>query len=413
MGAGVRKVNACPMAVRLAWHSSGTFEKEGMTGGSNGAGMRFEPESTDGANAGLGIIRDLLKPVSDHNPEVSKADIWVAAGANAVEFLGGPKVPHAFCRTDHADGSKCPPNGRLPDGSQGAQHLRDVFYRMGFNDKEIVALSGAHTLGRMHLSRSGFDGPWTTKPLSFDNEYFKNLLDRTWVKKEYAGNDMFEDAETRTLGMLPTDIALTTDPAFLPWVQKYAADEQLFFTDFSAAFSKLLANNTGCPYEEIGRVAATTDTQRASKEFREYSMHGSEREVRRLAPLADPTEVEATSGRTALHKAAFWGHSHLVPFLAECGVPVNAQDFNGDTALHDASRFGHTKVVEQLLVRPRHHHLPAHLPMPSRATGRRRRQDARQQGRPHRRRARERVSPPPRRRRPHRLAQVHSNPFAA
>jgi len=40
--------------------------------------------------------------------------------------------------------------GRLPDASQGAQHLRDVFYRMGFDDEAIVALSGAHTLGRCH-----------------------------------------------------------------------------------------------------------------------------------------------------------------------------------------------------------------------------------------------------------------------
>ncbi len=53
-------------------------------------------------------------------------------------------------RVDQTDGTKCPPNGRLPDASQGAQHLRDVFYRMGFNDQEIVALSGAHTLGRCH-----------------------------------------------------------------------------------------------------------------------------------------------------------------------------------------------------------------------------------------------------------------------
>lgn len=27
-----------------------------------------------------------------------------------------------------------------------------------FNDQEIVALSGAHTLGRCHLARSGYDG---------------------------------------------------------------------------------------------------------------------------------------------------------------------------------------------------------------------------------------------------------------
>lgn len=32
-----------------------------------------------------------------------------------------------------------------------AKGLRDVFYRMGFNDREIVALSGAHALGRYFL----------------------------------------------------------------------------------------------------------------------------------------------------------------------------------------------------------------------------------------------------------------------
>ena len=46
------------------------------------------------------------------------------------------------------DETKCPPDGRLPDASKGPPHLRDIFYRMGFNDQEIVALSGAHALGR-------------------------------------------------------------------------------------------------------------------------------------------------------------------------------------------------------------------------------------------------------------------------
>jgi len=32
---------------------------------------------------------------------------------------------------------------------------------MGFDNKEIVALSGGHTLGRAHPDRSGFDGAWT------------------------------------------------------------------------------------------------------------------------------------------------------------------------------------------------------------------------------------------------------------
>lgn len=60
---------------------------------------------------------------------------------------------------------------------------------MGLDDKDIVALSGAHTLGRAYPNRSGFgkaegtkytkDGPgtkggssWTPEWLKFDNSYF-------------------------------------------------------------------------------------------------------------------------------------------------------------------------------------------------------------------------------------------------
>jgi cytochrome c peroxidase len=49
--------------VRLAWHASGTYDKETGTGGSNGATMRFAPESDHGANAGLKTARDFLEPV--------------------------------------------------------------------------------------------------------------------------------------------------------------------------------------------------------------------------------------------------------------------------------------------------------------------------------------------------------------
>lgn len=60
-----------------------------------------------------------------------------------------------------------------------AQHLRDIFYRMGFNDQEIVALSGAHALGRCHATASGYVGPWTPTPETFNNLYFVLLKGTT------------------------------------------------------------------------------------------------------------------------------------------------------------------------------------------------------------------------------------------
>lgn len=347
------KANACPMAMRVAWHTSGTYSKSNGTGGSDGATMRFEPEHSDDANEGLLIIHDMLKEVKDKNPQVSVADIWTLAGCTGIEQLGGPKIPFAFGRTDapsdkeKAPSMKVPENGRLPDASQGAEHLRSVFGRMGFNDREIVALSGGHTLGRCHKVRSGFDGPWTHNPLDFDNSYFKNLMDNEWQERKWDGNRQFEDKATQRLMMLPTDIALKTDPEFAKVAREYADSQEVFFKDFAAAFSKLL--HLGCPNQPV--AASPSDKEKAGLEFREYAMHGSTLRMKQFAGVADVHGQEAESGRTALHKAAFWGHIETVSYLLdECKLDPDEKDFCGDTALHDACRFGHTAIVEKLLL---------------------------------------------------------------
>lgn len=38
--------------------------------------MRFEPESIDGANAGLEFAREFLDPIAEANPWISRADLW-------------------------------------------------------------------------------------------------------------------------------------------------------------------------------------------------------------------------------------------------------------------------------------------------------------------------------------------------
>jgi peroxiredoxin len=229
-----------PVLVRLAWHASGTYDAKTGTGGSNGATMRYEMEAKDEANNGLENARRFLEPIKQQFPWITYADLWTFAGAVAVEYMGGPHINWKPGRIDYVDESNVPPNGRLPDGAKGQDHLRDIFYRMGFNDQEIVALAGAHNLGRTHADRSGFDGPWVPSPTRFSNTYFKLLLNEEWtLGKSPAGLDQFYDPD-KELMMLPADYSLIVDPKFKVWVEKYADDKDLFFKDFADAFSKLL-----------------------------------------------------------------------------------------------------------------------------------------------------------------------------
>ena len=111
---------------------------------------------------------------------------------------------------------------------------------MGFNDQEIVALTGAHALGRCHPDRTGYVGPWTFSPTTFTNEFFKRLLDETWVDKKWNGPKQFVDKASQSLMMLPTDMSLIHDANFKKYVEEYARDEAKFFKDFADAFSRLL-----------------------------------------------------------------------------------------------------------------------------------------------------------------------------
>ncbi|RCH84145.1 heme peroxidase [Rhizopus azygosporus] len=249
-----------PVLVRLAWHASGTYDKETKTGGSNGATMRFEPESAHAANNGLAIARDLLEKIHQKYPEISYGDLWTLAGVCAIQELGGPTIPWRPGRQDAFEAKSCTPDGRLPDATKKEDHIRDIFYRMGFNDQEIVALTGAHALGRCHPERSGFDGPWQEAPTIFSNEYFKAISGRKWIKKTLPhGGWQWVDENNTDVMMLPAEISMYNDKEFKKYFDLYAKDEQKFFEDFTAAFVKLL--ELGVPFkgdEKVYRFKATT-----------------------------------------------------------------------------------------------------------------------------------------------------------
>ncbi|XP_031098747.1 probable L-ascorbate peroxidase 6, chloroplastic/mitochondrial isoform X1 [Ipomoea triloba] len=241
-----------PIMVRLGWHDAGTYNKNieewPIRGGANGS-LRFEIELKHAANAGLVNALKLLQPIKDKYSGVTYADLFQLASATAIEEAGGPKIPMKYGREDVSTPEQCPEEGRLPDAGppSPAGHLRDVFYRMGLNDKEIVALSGAHTLGRSRPERSGWgkpetkytkDGPgapggqsWTVKWLKFDNSYFKDI-------KAKRDEDLL---------VLPTDAVLFEDQSFKEYAEKYAEDQDAFFKDYAEAHAKL--SNLGAKFD--------------------------------------------------------------------------------------------------------------------------------------------------------------------
>ena len=130
-------------------------------------------------------------------------------------------------------------------------HLQTVlplrYDNMG--DREIVALSGAHTIGRAFADRSGtvsngYTSPtahtaregmgmkggrsWTADWLAFNNSYFTERV---------AAATSGEGADALTA--FPTDQVLMTDAGFAPFFQRYALSQADFFADYAAAHKKL------------------------------------------------------------------------------------------------------------------------------------------------------------------------------
>lgn len=140
-----------PTLVRLAWHSSGTYSKILKDGGSSKGTIRFKEELAHGANAGLDTATMWLEPIYKkvssysfvqafrspikqtfhhltvqrcHNKynrktDLTYADLYTLAGAEAISAMGGPKIPWRSGRVDSLEASDVTPDGRLPEADKG------------------------------------------------------------------------------------------------------------------------------------------------------------------------------------------------------------------------------------------------------------------------------------------------------
>ena len=202
-----------PAFLRLAFHDA--------VSGCN-ASIRFEEEYTRDCNAGLedaiGVLRDAKVELGKQIPGIPFADLIALAGAVAVEKCGGPFIEVELGRSD-ADG---PLPERAPGADMRFEELRRIFAAIGLGIRDMVALSGAHTLGRT-------EGIAFTEDLfDFTNSYFRRLL------LIEAGLD--EGAE---LSMLPSDTLLVRLSETRPIIEEYALDQERFFKDFTVAYRRM------------------------------------------------------------------------------------------------------------------------------------------------------------------------------
>ena len=252
-----------PLLVRFAWHCAGTFRSTDYRGGCDGARILHDPEKSWGENVGLVIFSDidnrpsddvlavdLLQPIKDsYGDDLSWADLIIIAGTSALEQMGGYSVGMCLGRTDDDDdddgsGSEDLDENIYLDAEYAtAEEITESMAFMCFSNREMTVLNGGgHAIGKAHWHKSGFEGKWTPNPTMLSNSFFTTLLNNNWVETNVSetGKRQFTDEAGNGLVMLSTDLAFKTDSEFSSFVQEYDVDNELFLTDFAAAWEKLI-----------------------------------------------------------------------------------------------------------------------------------------------------------------------------
>ncbi|XP_047957416.1 peroxidase 40 [Salvia hispanica] len=208
------------------------------------ASMVGEKSAAPNANSlrGFDVIDAIKAEIEYFCPQtVSCADILAIAARDAVVLSGGPAWEVEMGRKDSLIASKAAANNILPSPNSDLPTLMSKFQALGLSLQDLLALSGAHTMGKARCStfsaRLNGGGPDinleflqslqqlctvnTTladldhaTPMTFDNRYFTNIL---------SGE-----------GLLPSDQALVggVDEA-RALVQSYAQDARVFYRDFA------------------------------------------------------------------------------------------------------------------------------------------------------------------------------------
>ncbi|XP_021734723.1 peroxidase 47-like [Chenopodium quinoa] len=201
---------------------------------------------------GYELIDNIKDELEDQCPGVvSCADIIAMAARDAVFLSGGPIYEIPKGRKDGRR-SKIEDTINLPFPTFNSSELIRVFGQRGFTVQDMVALSGAHTLGVARCASfnnrlSKFDNTHEVDP-SLDANFASTLTktcsagDKAEQPFDASRNDfdnLYFHALQNKAGLLTSDQTLFDSPRTRGFVNGYAMNEALFFMDFQRAMVKM------------------------------------------------------------------------------------------------------------------------------------------------------------------------------
>ncbi|KAG6551154.1 hypothetical protein Mapa_007389 [Marchantia paleacea] len=184
---------------------------------------------------------------------VSCADILALVARDATAKVGGYGWPVFLGRIDGAGSVGEEVNGSLPERRDNFTTLVANFARHGLDAKDMIILSGSHTIGVAHCGAFferlyNFEGTNETDP-SMDASLAKFLKKRCPIDKPLGlmalggtngtfDTDYYKNLLTKR-GLLESDVTLTSDSYGMEIVTKAVEEPSWFLTEFGIAMIKM------------------------------------------------------------------------------------------------------------------------------------------------------------------------------
>jgi len=235
----------------LAMQCSSTFRVTDYQGGCNGARIRFSPESSWQMNTGMDKALQILEPIKEkYGDSLSWADLIVLAGNVAIEEATAGTEKLSFCggRTDAENGKGSESLQPTDNYSITMEEFKLNKKILGLTDRENVALM-ANLRSTEQMKRLGYQGSYTENAGVLSNDYFKVLINNNWEPavavdiEDETEVKMYKAIGKENVYMTQTDLYLKYDANYLNIAQEYAADNKLFLSEFTSAWTKVMNND--------------------------------------------------------------------------------------------------------------------------------------------------------------------------